>query len=148
MNKITQERIDAIIVSKTFIVLPDGVTTICQLILKNGFSVLGSSACVDPANFDLQMGRDIAFKNAQDKVWQLEGYLLKEDMFRASVKIPVTVTASIPVTITASAPVPTQISKTVVVPKKTAKAANPADNAAPWGYKKDGTPRGKPGRKA
>lgn len=118
MNKITQEHIDAIIVSKTFIVLPDGVTTICQLILKNGFSVLGSSACVDPANFDLQMGRDIAFKNAQDKVWELEGYLLKEEMFRASVKIPTMI-------ITTSTPV-----------KK-----------AQWGYKKDGTPKSKPGRK-
>ena len=127
MNKITQEHIDATIVSKTFIVLPDGVTTICQLILKNGFSVLGSSACVDPANFNLQMGRDIAFKNAQDKVWQLEGYLLKEEMFRASVKIPVTITTSAP---------------------EAAKAAKPADENAPWGYKKDGTPRGKPGRKA
>lgn len=126
MNKITQEHIDAIIVSKTFIVLPDGVTTICQLILKNGFSVLGSSACVDPANFDLQMGRGIAFKNAQDKVWQLEGYLLKEEMFRASVKIP-------------------------LEPPKPVKAAAPKkakDESAPWGYKKDGTPRGKPGRKA
>ena len=129
MNKITQEHIDAIIVSKAFIVLPDGVTTICQLILKNGFSVLGSSACVDPANFNLQMGRDIAFKNAQDKVWQLEGYLLKEEMFRASVKIPVAIPES---------PKP-------AAPKK---AAKPADEAAPWGYKKDGTPRGKPGRKA
>lgn len=126
MNKITQEHIDAIIVSKTFIVLPDGVTTICQLILNNGFSVLGSSACVDPANFNLQMGRDIAFKNAQDKVWELEGYLLKEEMFRASVKIP-------------------------LEPPKPAKAATPRpskDESAPWGYKKDGTPRGKPGRKA
>lgn len=140
MNKITQEHIDATIVSKTFIVLPDGVTTICQLILKNGFSVLGSSACVDPANFNLQMGRDIAFKNAQDKVWQLEGYLLKEEMFRASVKIPVTVTAS--------APEAVKVSKTVVAPKRAAKAAKPADENAPWGYKKDGTPRGKPGRKA
>lgn len=140
MNKITQEHIDATIVSKTFIVLPDGVTTICQLILKNGFSVLGSSACVDPANFNLQMGRDIAFANARDKVWQLEGYLLKEEMFRASVKIPLTITAS--------APEAVKVSKTVVVPKKAAKAAKPADENAPWGYRKDGTPRGKPGRKA
>ena len=51
------------------------------------------------------------------------------------------------VTITASAPVPTQVSETVVVPKKAAKAAKPADENAPWGYKKDGTPRSKPGRK-
>lgn len=138
MNKITQELIDATIVSKTFIVLPDGVTTICQLILKNGFSVLGSSACVDPTNFNLQMGRDIAFKNAQDKVWQLEGYLLKEEMFRASVKIPVTITAS--------APEAVKVSETAS--KKTPKPAKPADENAPWGYRKDGTPRGKPGRKA
>lgn len=141
MNKITQEHIDATIVSKTFIVLPDGVTTICQLILKNGFSVLGSSACVDPANFNLQMGRDIAFANAKDKVWELEGYLLKETMFRASVATPV-------VTITASEPKPVKISEAVVVFKKAPVPAKPADEKAPWGYKKDGTPRGKPGRKA
>ena len=148
MNKITQEHIDATIVSKTFIVLPDGVTTICQLILKNGFSVLGSSACVDPANFNLQMGRDIAFKNAQDKVWQLEGYLLKEEMFKlekahAADKQSADYELMKNLTAASTASEAKQILAAAEAAPKAAKSAN-----APWGYKKDGTPRGKPGRKA
>lgn len=45
--------------------------------LKSGFTVLGRAACVDPANFDLELGRVLAKKDAKEKLWQLEGYLLQ-----------------------------------------------------------------------
>ncbi len=45
--------------------------------LHNGFTVLGRAACVDPANFDLVIGRKIAKDNAKEQLWQLEGYLLQ-----------------------------------------------------------------------
>ena len=48
--------------------------------LKNGFTVTGESACVSPENFDQEIGQKLAFENARNKVWVLEGYLLKQKL--------------------------------------------------------------------
>lgn len=52
--------------------------TFCVLVLKNGFTVTGESACASPENFDAELGRKIARANAVNKVWPLMGYALKE----------------------------------------------------------------------
>lgn len=52
--------------------------TICVLVLTNGFTVTGESACASPENFDRELGRKIARANAVNKIWPLEGYLLKQ----------------------------------------------------------------------
>lgn len=52
--------------------------TFCVLVLRNGFTVTGESACVSPENFDADMGRKIARQNAIDKIWPLMGYALRE----------------------------------------------------------------------
>ena len=54
--------------------------TFCVLVLKNGFTVTGESACASPENFDAEIGRKIARENAVNKVWMLEGYLLKQQL--------------------------------------------------------------------
>ena len=54
--------------------------TFCVLILKNGFTVTGESACASPENFDAEIGKKIARENAINKVWMLEGYLLKQKL--------------------------------------------------------------------
>ena len=51
--------------------------TFCVLVLKNGFTVTGESACASPENFDAELGRKIARQNAVAKVWPLMGYELK-----------------------------------------------------------------------
>lgn len=51
--------------------------TFCVLVLHNGFTVTGLSACASPENFDEQIGREIARQNAVDKIWPLMGYELK-----------------------------------------------------------------------
>jgi hypothetical protein len=51
--------------------------TFCVLRLKNGLTVTGESACASPDNFDADIGRKIARQNAVNKIWPLEGYLLK-----------------------------------------------------------------------
>lgn len=79
-NRVTEEQIEEKIKDKKFTVLEDGKTTICNLYLENGFTVRGESACVDPANFDKKLGEEIAYKNAVDKIWLLEGYLLQEKL--------------------------------------------------------------------
>lgn len=60
----------------------DSTTIVCEAFLPNGFSVgSGKSACVDPANFDYELGCQYAKENAEadakNTIWQLEGYLLK-----------------------------------------------------------------------
>ncbi|WEI10435.1 Gp49 family protein [Acinetobacter soli] len=57
--------------------------TFCVITLKNGFTVTGESACASPENFNAEIGRKIARENARNKIWQLEGYLLKEKLYTA-----------------------------------------------------------------
>ncbi len=49
--------------------------------LENGFTVTGESACASPENFDAEIGKKIAYDNAREKIWLLEGYLLKENLY-------------------------------------------------------------------
>lgn len=51
--------------------------TFCVLVLKNGFTVTGESACASPENFDAEIGRKIARENAKQKIWPLMGYELR-----------------------------------------------------------------------
>lgn len=57
-----------------------GLLTFCVLVLKNGFTVTGESACASPANFDEEIGRKIARKNAESKIWPLMGYELRSKL--------------------------------------------------------------------
>ena len=52
------------------------LTTIACVDLENGFTVVGTSACVDPAQFNDQIGRDLALNDAKAKVWELLGFAL------------------------------------------------------------------------
>lgn len=51
--------------------------TFCTLVLRNGFTVTGESACASPENFDAEIGRNIARANAVQKIWPLMGYELR-----------------------------------------------------------------------
>ncbi len=53
-------------------------TTICSIVLDNGFSVHGTSACVNKANFNKEIGKKIAHNNAFRQLWPLFGFLLAE----------------------------------------------------------------------
>lgn len=54
--------------------------THCVLILRNGFTVTGESACVSPENFDAQIGREVARRAAVAKVWPLLGFTLRQKL--------------------------------------------------------------------
>jgi len=73
--------IDAAIIDETYTVLPSGKAMICELTLKNGFTVRGESACVSKENFNFQIGSKIAKEDARNKVWAFEGYLLQQKCF-------------------------------------------------------------------
>ena len=52
-------------------------TTIVRVTLKNGFEIVETSACVDKANYDQELGTKICMKRIEDKVWELLGFLLQ-----------------------------------------------------------------------
>ena len=54
--------------------------TFCVLVLRNGFTVTGESACASPENFDAEVGRKIARQNAVNKIWPLMGYELRSKL--------------------------------------------------------------------
>jgi hypothetical protein len=60
--------------------------TFCVLVLRNGFTVTGESACASPENFDAGIGRKIARANAEQKIWPLMGYELKAHLHAAKLK--------------------------------------------------------------
>ena len=78
--RLTPKHIENTIDKCEFFKLTD-VLTVCVLTLKNGFTVTGESACASPENFNKEIGEKIARGNALDKVWMLEGYLLKERIY-------------------------------------------------------------------
>ena len=81
--RLTPDIIDSLIKEKSFHRLTD-VLTVCVLTLQNGFTVTGESACASPENYDQQIGEDIAFTNARDKIWPLAGYALKQKLYEES----------------------------------------------------------------
>jgi hypothetical protein len=78
--RITPQRLDDVIASEDYHVFTGSQLTVCCLTLRNGFTVTGESACASPENFDVEIGRNIAKKNAREKIWALEGYLLKQKL--------------------------------------------------------------------
>ena len=84
--RLTPALIDAAIVSEQYHVFPGTTMTVCALTLRNGYIVTGESAAASPDNFDEAVGRKIARENARNKIWALEGYLLREKL--AAVELP------------------------------------------------------------
>jgi hypothetical protein len=78
--RITPDMIDDCIKHEQYHVFPDTTLTVCALTLKNGYQVVGESACVTSKNFDAGIGRKIARENARGKIWALEGYLLRSQV--------------------------------------------------------------------
>lgn len=64
-----------------------GTLTVCVLTLVNGFTVTGESACASPENFNEEVGNKIARENAVQKIWALEGYVLKNELYNASLAL-------------------------------------------------------------
>lgn len=78
MNKITQEHVTDILSRSEKIVGHEfGKTTVVTVKLPNGFVIVESSSCVDPANYDPVLGERTALWKVQSKIWELEGYRLQ-----------------------------------------------------------------------
>lgn len=79
--RVTQEQVDAQITDESYTVLPSGRTTVCEITMKNGFTVRGESSVVSLDNFDAAVGRKYAREDAVRKIWPLLGYALREETY-------------------------------------------------------------------
>jgi hypothetical protein len=82
--RLNPQHIDDTIVAEQFYVFPGTTLTVCALTLRNGFHVVGESAAASPSNFDAELGKKIARDNARNKIWALEGYLLRSKLAQAA----------------------------------------------------------------
>lgn len=76
--RVTDDKLAAVIASETFVHRAVGTLTICVLTLVNGFTVVGKSACVSPANYREDLGEHYAREDAKRQIWGFEAYLLKQ----------------------------------------------------------------------
>jgi Phage protein (N4 Gp49/phage Sf6 gene 66) family len=80
---VTKQRIEGRIASVDYHCL-GATVTLCNVTLDNGYSVRGESACVDPANFNEEIGNRIAYDPAFRQLWPLFGCLLAEQRLTAA----------------------------------------------------------------
>lgn len=59
-----------------------GVFTICIIEMVNGWKTIGKSAPADARNFDPEVGKRYAYEDAFKPLWQFEGYLLRDRLWR------------------------------------------------------------------
>ena len=85
--KITKDQVVAAIAKADYHHFDGTTQTVCCLTMTNGFTVVGSSACADPANFDAQLGRDLAYDDAVDQVWHLLGFRLRENLYQQTLAV-------------------------------------------------------------
>jgi len=78
--RLTPELVEAQVPSETYTVLPSGKVLVCELLLRNGFSVRGEASVVSKENFDEEIGRKVSRAKAVQEIWQIEGYLLQEKL--------------------------------------------------------------------
>ena len=81
---LTFVRIDKDNLPENSALAPLMLLTFCVLVLRNGFTVTGESACASPENFDAEVGRKVARANAVNKIWPLMGYQLKERLHQST----------------------------------------------------------------
>ena len=84
-NTVTLDQINKILLGTKFeYQTVFGKTTIASAKLPNGFVIVESSSCVDPANYDEKIGRDICREKIINKLWELEGYRLQDRLHRST----------------------------------------------------------------
>jgi len=84
--RLTPDHIDATIAGEEYWIVPGTTMTVCALKLRNGYVVTGESAAVSAENFDQEIGRSIARKNARERIWSLEGYLLRQSLYAGTAR--------------------------------------------------------------
>ena len=80
MNRVTHKQINTLLDEAEFKVFHKVFDKQCIVIakLRNGFTIVGGSACIDPKNYDEEIGFELACKQIENKLWELEGYAIQK----------------------------------------------------------------------
>lgn len=73
-SRVTQEMVDDFVAG--YEATRMGNHTVVLVKLRNGFTLVEESACVDPANYSQELGEKYALEKAKKRVWNLLGFLL------------------------------------------------------------------------
>lgn len=81
-NTVTKEHIESLMSkAKVMVQTIDNKTTLVHMTLENGWTIDQTSSCVDPANYDEELGKSICLKRIADELWKLEGYKLQCELY-------------------------------------------------------------------
>jgi len=84
-KKITPEMVGNLITASLIESVKMGAkTTVVSCTLPNGFVIVESSSCVDPANYEHKLGTEICLRRIEDKIWAFEGYRLQCEIYSAN----------------------------------------------------------------
>jgi len=78
-TKVEESEVNALLSNAEVIKVGKKSTVVC-VTLPNGFEIVESAACVDPANYDEELGKKYALEKAKSKVWELLGFQLQEKL--------------------------------------------------------------------
>ncbi len=84
MTTVTLNGMQDRIAKTTYHLMPGTTTTFCQIEMVNGYSVWGMSACVDATKYNQSLGEKYSYEDAINKLRPLEGYLLAERLYQAT----------------------------------------------------------------
>ena len=80
--RLSPDKIDSLIKYVEYWRVPNTTTTVCAMVLQNNYVVIGKSASVSMANFNEELGRQIAYRDAREQIWALEGYNLRNELYK------------------------------------------------------------------
>ena len=72
--KLSEKQLLSLVNTNVFHTYAGSTLTVCVLFLNSGATVIGKSACIDPANYNEELGKTLAYRNAVQKLYELEGY--------------------------------------------------------------------------
>lgn len=55
-----------------------GILTLCIVVTKSGFTVVGTSAPASPENFNAEFGAKLAYEDCVRQLWPLLGFSLRQ----------------------------------------------------------------------
>ena len=61
--------------------------TICVVVMRNGFTVIGKSAPASPENFNADLGKRLAYEDAVRQLWPLMGFALRERLSETAANV-------------------------------------------------------------
>jgi hypothetical protein len=82
-HKIPKEHIEDLMAHANYEIWDSqfGSCTIVAMTLPNGYTLVESSGCIDPNEYDHYLGVELCKAALERRVWQLEGYLGKQKFY-------------------------------------------------------------------